>query len=216
MKKNEVQVGALYTAKVTNRLVQVRIDAVNRYGGWDATNLQTGKSIRIQSPQRLRSAVGDTGAKNGKGHKKATATAEGQGVPTSAPTIEDTANVAADAEVLACEPTAAQAAEDETVAIHTPAKKKAKGAKATDAPKDKRMSGLDAAAKVLEEAGQPMNAKEMLQAAELKGYWKSPGGKTPHATIYSAIIREIAVKGTEARFRKAERGRFVRHEGTGT
>ena len=68
------------------------------------------------------------------------------------------------------------------------------------------MSGLDAAAKVLEESGQPMTAKEMVEAAEAKGYWKSPGGKTPHATVYSAIIREIAAKGSEARFRKTERG----------
>ena len=69
MKKNEVQVGGVYTAKVTNRLVQVRIFAESRYGGWDATNLQTGKTVRIQSPQRLRSAVlGQTVAKNGRHH----------------------------------------------------------------------------------------------------------------------------------------------------
>ena len=72
------------------------------------------------------------------------------------------------------------------------------------------MSGLDAAAKVLEESGQPMTAKEMVEAAEAKGYWKSPGGKTPHATVYSAIIREIKVKGAEARFPKADRGKFTR------
>ncbi len=42
-----------------------------------------------------------------------------------------------------------------------------------------------------------------------KGYWKSPGGLTPHATLYSAIIREIKVKGKEARFKKADRGKFV-------
>ena len=71
------------------------------------------------------------------------------------------------------------------------------------------MSGLDAAAKVLEESGQPMTVKEMVEAAESKGYWKSPGGKTPHATVYSAIIREIAAKGSEARFRKTERGKFA-------
>ena len=54
-----------------------------------------------------------------------------------------------------------------------------------------------------------MTAKEMVEAAEQKGYWKSPGGKTPHATVYSAIIREIAAKGNEARFRKTERGKFA-------
>ena len=54
-----------------------------------------------------------------------------------------------------------------------------------------------------------MTAKEMVAAAEAKGYWKSPGGKTPHATVYSAIIREIAAKGSEARFVKTERGKFA-------
>jgi len=39
--------------------------------------------------------------------------------------------------------------------------------------------------------------------------WTSPGGKTPHATLYSAIIREIALKGKEARFTKTERGKFA-------
>ena len=57
--------------------------------------------------------------------------------------------------------------------------KPAKAKRAKAEPKPKRMSGLDAAAKVLEEAGQPMTAKEMVEAAEAKGYWKSPGGKTP-------------------------------------
>src|SRR5512136_778849 len=57
MKKNEVKIGSVYTAKVTNKVVQVRIDAENRHGGWDATNLATGKKVRIQSAQRLRSEV---------------------------------------------------------------------------------------------------------------------------------------------------------------
>ncbi len=71
------------------------------------------------------------------------------------------------------------------------------------------MSGLDAGAKVLKENGQPMTAKELVEAAETKGYWKSPGGKTPHSTIYAAMSREIKAKGAEARFRKAERGKFA-------
>ena len=54
-----------------------------------------------------------------------------------------------------------------------------------------------------------MTAKEMIEVAEAKGYWKSPGGKTPHATVYSAIIREIAKKGDTSRFVKTERGKFT-------
>ena len=56
---------------------------------------------------------------------------------------------------------------------------------------------------------EPMNAKEMIEAMAKKALWTSPGGKTPHATLYSAIIREIALKGKEARFTKTERGRFA-------
>jgi len=53
-----------------------------------------------------------------------------------------------------------------------------------------------------------MNAKQMIEAMAKKGYWTSPGGKTPHATLYSAILREIHVKGKESRFVKADRGLF--------
>ena len=74
---------------------------------------------------------------------------------------------------------------------------------------EKKVSGLDAAAKVLQESGKEMNVKEILDAILTKGYWKSPEGKTPRATIYSSIIREIAAKGKESRFKKAERGKFI-------
>jgi len=78
------------------------------------------------------------------------------------------------------------------------------------APATKKMSALDAAAKVLGESKEPMNSKEMIDAMAAKKYWTSPGGKTPHATLYSAILREINVKGDEARFTKVDRGRFAR------
>ena len=58
MKKSEVKIGGVYAAKVTNKIVQVRIDAESRYGGWDGTNLTTGKKVRIQSPAKLRTTVG--------------------------------------------------------------------------------------------------------------------------------------------------------------
>ena len=54
-----------------------------------------------------------------------------------------------------------------------------------------------------------MNAKQMIEAMETQGLWTSPGGKTPHATLYSAILREIQVKGDDARFVKVERGKFT-------
>jgi hypothetical protein len=77
------------------------------------------------------------------------------------------------------------------------------------ATSDKKLSAIDAAAKVLGESKEPMNAKQMIDAMSTKGYWTSPGGKTPHATLYSAILREITVKGKESRFVKADRGQFT-------
>jgi len=74
--------------------------------------------------------------------------------------------------------------------------------------KDGKMSGLDAAAKVLGDAGAPLNAKEMLERIQAAGLWAT-NGKTPQATLYAAIIREIAAKGKDSRFRKTERGRFT-------
>jgi hypothetical protein len=75
-------------------------------------------------------------------------------------------------------------------------------------PQQKKLSALDAAARVLAETGAPMGCKELIGAMAGKGYWMSPGGKTPDATLYSAIAREIAMKGDLARFTKAGRGRF--------
>ncbi len=54
-----------------------------------------------------------------------------------------------------------------------------------------------------------MNAQGMIEAMATKGYWTSPGGKTPQATLYSAIITEISKKGKEARFKKTDRGQFA-------
>ena len=96
-----------------------------------------------------------------------------------------------------------------------PAVKGVKAPKATkpeavETPKKPRakVSGLDAAAQVLAEAKKPMTAKAMVEAMLSKGLWTT-GGKTPEATIYAAIIREIAAKGTEARFKKVDRGQFA-------
>jgi exopolysaccharide biosynthesis protein len=75
--------------------------------------------------------------------------------------------------------------------------------------KPKKLSAIDAAAKVLGETKEALSTKKMVEAMSAKGYWKSPGGKTPHATLYSAILREINEKGKESRFKKTERGRFT-------
>lgn len=83
----------------------------------------------------------------------------------------------------------------------------AKQSKKADKPK--RTSALDAAAQVLAKAGQPMRTQELITAMAEQGLWKSPGGKTPHATLYAAMLREITEKGKDARFTKVDRGQFA-------
>ena len=83
-----------------------------------------------------------------------------------------------------------------------------RSAKSTEGQEPKRLSALAAAHKVLCEATEPLNVQQMIEAMTSKGYWTSPGGKTPHATLYSAILRELA-KGEASRFVKTDRGRFV-------
>ena len=57
--------------------------------------------------------------------------------------------------------------------------KPAAGGKTTVKRAPQKMSALDAAAKVLSELKQPLRCREMIEQMAAKGYWKSPGGKTP-------------------------------------
>ena len=179
MKKAEVKVGGHYTAKVSDKLTTVRIDAENPHGGWDATNTATGKKVRIKSAQRLRGAA--RGATGGKGD-----------VP------------------------AAEAGPDATranVGREGASRAGAKAAKKAKAPREKKPSLLDLAAEVLAKAKEPMDCKAIVEKVLASGRWQTKG-KTPAATLYSAIIREVANKCTDARFKKVGRGKFV-HAGKG-
>jgi hypothetical protein len=308
MKKNDVETGATYVAKVSGKLARVRIERESPRGGWEATNVDTGRRVRIKSAQRLRRAVSD--AKRAKAIAAADqqnarlrdererspdgmtaseramaqsaaiderlaaappsivpyvvrrARAEAAQPDVGTTPLEDlpdgeACDAAYDPDVCAtvgCDRPAAltylgrprcQACYEDEVAdgdeiTETPnheeidmakAKKTTKksATKSTKAPKaakqptaaktkverkpagdakPKRVSALDAAAEVLRKAGKPMRSQEMIAAMAEQGLWTSPAGKTPHATLYAAILREIGDKGSEARFRKADRGLF--------
>ncbi len=94
-----------------------------------------------------------------------------------------------------------------TTTVKKTATKKPVRAKAAKSGGNGKLSGLDAAAQILAKAEEPMGCKAIVELAIGSGLW-SPGGKTPHATLYAAVIREIAKKGKDARFKKVERGRF--------
>jgi hypothetical protein len=82
-------------------------------------------------------------------------------------------------------------------------------APASAAPKDKKLSALDAAARLLRETGQAMTCPELIAQMAAKGYWSSPKGKTPAATLYAALTREIRVRGEASRFVKTGPGKFA-------
>ena len=171
MKKAEVKIGGKYYANVTGKKVEIQIDSEKPSGGWNATNLATGKKILVKSAQRLQGEVG-----------KSKSTAKTQ----SESPVEQPADTNPDV---------------------VPIKPK-RVAKKAEGQEPKRLSALAAAHKVLCEATEPLNVQQMIEAMTSKGYWTSPGGKTPHATLYSAILRELA-KGEASRFVKTDRGRFV-------
>ena len=54
MKKQDIQIGFTYMAKVSGVLTKVRIISQSPYGGWKAINLATGREVRIRSAARLR------------------------------------------------------------------------------------------------------------------------------------------------------------------
>ena len=230
MKKNEIKVGQVYLAKVSDKVVQVRIDAENPRGGWDATNLATHKKVRIKSAQRLRAAAKSSGktaaGKPADPNRCATPRCKGAPVITHVgrPLCQrcwdrqcaaeaDMAQVAAMGERTpgvadAREAVAAVVANDAKAAKTAKAPTKRGRTKKAAESKPKRVGALDAAAQVLREAGKPMRAKELIEVMAAKGLWSSPKGKTPEATLYAAMVREIGTKGDAARFRKTERGQF--------
>lgn len=75
-------------------------------------------------------------------------------------------------------------------------------------PPKGKMSGVNAAAKVLEEIGEPLNVKQITEIAAERKYCDLTGA-TPSATISAAIQKEIRDKGDHARFVKTERGKYA-------
>ncbi len=65
MKKAEIKVGGHYIAKVSGRIVTVRVDAIRECGGYDhnrpvydVTNLTTGRKTTFRSAAKFRSEIG--------------------------------------------------------------------------------------------------------------------------------------------------------------
>lgn len=57
MKAKDIIVGRTYMAKVSGVICPVRVLGMSRYGGWDAMNTKTGRTIHVRGPQRFRYEV---------------------------------------------------------------------------------------------------------------------------------------------------------------
>ena len=57
MKKNAITIGGVYAAKVSGKVVPIRITGESPYGGWDAVNTQTKRAVRVRTAARLRREV---------------------------------------------------------------------------------------------------------------------------------------------------------------
>ena len=223
MKKNKVVIGGRYLAKVSGRVVPVRITGESPYGGWDAINTKTNRPVRIKSPQRLRGPADLPCRQAGTATRETNAGEERETIRFSTDRIRGDGTP----EDQWREKQEAGKQEHETQALQTAAGVASKvlgvpvgvvppKADAAGEPKPRKkaqradgtMSGLDAAAKVLADAGEPLNSKTIVERAIEKGYWKADG-KTPAATVYAAILREIQKKGEASRFAKADRGMFT-------
>ena len=178
MKANDVKIGGEYMAKVGGQQIHVRIVAEKPSGGWSAINVATGKKVLITMARMLQSEVAN---------ESVTTTTDGNMTVTEVPP-----------------------ATVETIGAKTekPARSSKTKADNVPAPETAKLSQLDAAIKVLGEATEPLTTKEMVEAMAAKNLWASPGGKTPHATLYSAILRELQSKGDASRFVKTDRGHF--------
>ena len=189
MKKEDVEVGATYGAKVGSKTVDVRIESANAKCGWNATAVGTGKPVRVKDARQLRAPAGSDG--------------ERVSEPEDGP--------ADDAEVVPLTTLDKEKKRGGKKAKAAKASKppREKTPKNTAAGKEpKAMSALDAAAAVLKSRGEPMRCADLVAPMKEKGLWETTA-PTPAATLSSALLREITKKGADSRFRKADRGLFA-------
>jgi hypothetical protein len=195
--KRKIEIGKLYSAKVGGSWLPMRIDKSLGHGRYEGMDMHSGKTLKVAS-----NAIRGDGQTAKQWHLQHTAQEHGAAPAqtSESPTRKAAPDAATAATDSAGSKTAGRPAHD--------AKPRRKRATGEPGATSRGPSGLDAAARVLAEAGEPLNTKTMVERMLAKGLWTT-GGKTPAATIYAAIIREIALKGAGARFHKTERGKFT-------
>ena len=186
MTKDQIQVGERYEAKVGSRWVGVSILGPAKTG-WNAVS-DMGKPVRVKDARNLRPAPTTTDA------PQRAPEAQREAIPPKA-----------DPQPAEVAPRAKRAARAKATAPVATAAKEAE--KPQDAAPKSKLTCLDAAAHVLKDANEPLQCKTMVARMQEQGLWTTTA-PTPAATLYSAILREITVKGASSRFKKTDRGHF--------
>jgi len=202
--KKTVELGLVYSCKTGGNYVPVRIDKAAGKGRYNGMCMTDGKPVKVHAKD-----IRGNGQTCKDWHLSHQQQGTDDGKDKAQEALKSAAKVASKVLGIPVGVVAPKkAASDAKVAdVGAGSKKSAKADKPAKARDKKRPSGLDAAVTVLAEAKRPMTAGEMVARMLEVGLWKT-NGKTPASTIYAAMIREIATKGSTARFRKVQRGKF--------
>lgn len=211
LKKDQVEVGRVYTVKVSGVISRVRLEAENPHGGWDGVNLETNRRVRVRTAGRLRAETLES--KMARANADAKRENRRMAAERAASHDHQTASERAMAydpdrcAVVRCKrepaidhlgrPLCQEHWEAECAASDPspPTTTAAPAPKRPRAPRDPgKLSCIDAAYRVLSETPGvvSMDCKQLIKAMAERGLWSSPNGKTPDATLYSALIRSIA------------------------
>lgn len=212
MKASEIEIGAVYRTTVGKTETNVRIDEELEDGGWVGANLKTDRTVRIKDARKLKERIEDA---NQEEDVSTTVDAVQEGnleqgikVPTKRvkKKLSKGERAALRAQSQADQENARLREEREDSSAGMTASEQAMVDSGGERPK--KMGCLDAAAHVLKQANEPLASGQMMEQILEQGLWVT-AGRTPAATLYSAILREIQRKGADARFVRADRGKFT-------
>lgn len=221
LKTDDIKPGGTYGVRIKGKVTPVLIETAqyqkDQFLGWTAVVVATGEAIIIDPGTRFSRLKEEQGGQPQQAQRDqqqadqaeqpaavesaAAASAPAVQAQTPAPDAKSAKRGSKGKKSDAAPPAATTPAEGKN------AGKNAKAARSPKQPTAKKMSCLDAAAQII--GKDPVGCKDLIAEMGQRGLWKSPGGKTPDASLYAAIVREISAKKDAARFRKVDRGLFV-------
>ncbi len=209
-----VEVGAVYRANVGGKKVDVRVEREiwkgDTHTGWGGINLATNRPTTIKAgtkmtrvdppePPEPPEPVAPEAAVSPKGGKTK--------APEKAPAGVPAATGAGGANVRPSE-ASRKPGKRSGAGGNKPVQPREKKQRPAESDKPKRRGALDLAAELLSQSPAPMTTAAMVAVMLERKLWFT-NGKTPAATLYAAIIREISAKGKDSRFVKTARGQFA-------